>query len=88
MMMLRFTAPHVGEKILLVEFRKHGISRPTYLNWRGKCGGVSASEFKRINRLASVLMEGNISGGGGLEKLSCSITRNACETDILGSAAK
>jgi putative transposase len=28
--------------------RKHGISRATYFNWRGKYGGVSVSELKRM----------------------------------------
>ena len=28
--------------------RKHGISRPTYFNWRSKYGGVSVSELKRM----------------------------------------
>jgi putative transposase len=31
--------------------RKHGISRPTYFNWRDKYGGVSASELKRMKDL-------------------------------------
>jgi putative transposase len=31
--------------------RKHGISRPTYFNWRAKYGGVSASELKRMKDL-------------------------------------
>ncbi len=31
--------------------RKHGISRPTYFNWRAKYGGVGASELKRIKDL-------------------------------------
>jgi putative transposase len=31
--------------------RRHGISRPTYFNWRAKYGGVSASELKRIKDL-------------------------------------
>ena len=26
--------------------REHGISRPTYFNWRAKYGGVSVSELK------------------------------------------
>jgi len=33
--------------------RKHGISRPTYFNWRSKYGGVSASELKRVKDLES-----------------------------------
>ena len=31
--------------------RKHGISRPTYFNWRAKYGGVSVSELKRLKDL-------------------------------------
>jgi putative transposase len=31
--------------------RKHGISRPTYFNWRSKYGGVSVSELKRLKDL-------------------------------------
>jgi len=31
--------------------RKHGISRPTYFNWRSKYGGVSVSELKRMRDL-------------------------------------
>jgi putative transposase len=31
--------------------RKHGISRPTYFNWRAKYGGVGASELKRMKDL-------------------------------------
>ena len=33
--------------------RKHGISRPTYLNWRSKYGGVAVSELKRMKDLES-----------------------------------
>jgi len=31
--------------------RKHGISRPTYFDWRAKYGGAGASELKRIRDL-------------------------------------
>ena len=31
--------------------REHGISRPTYFNWRAKYGGVGASELKRMKDL-------------------------------------
>ena len=31
--------------------RKHGISRPTYFNWRAKYGGVGSSELKRVKEL-------------------------------------
>jgi len=33
--------------------RKHGISRPTYFNWRAKYGGVVVSELKRMKDLES-----------------------------------
>jgi len=28
--------------------RKHGMSRPTYFNWRAEYGDISASELKRM----------------------------------------
>lgn len=31
--------------------RKHGISRPTFYNWRKRYGGLEASELKRIKEL-------------------------------------
>lgn len=31
--------------------RKHGISQPTYYNWKSKYGGMSASELKRTKEL-------------------------------------
>ena len=31
--------------------RKHGISQPTYYNWKSKYGGLSASELKRIKEI-------------------------------------
>jgi len=31
--------------------RKHGISQPTYYNWKSKYGGMSASELKRIKEI-------------------------------------
>ncbi|MBT8037802.1 MAG: transposase [Verrucomicrobiae bacterium] len=31
--------------------RKHGISQPTYYNWKSKYGGLSISELKRIKEL-------------------------------------
>lgn len=31
--------------------RQHGISRATYFKWRGKYGGVSVSELKRLRDL-------------------------------------
>ncbi len=31
--------------------RKHGISQPTYYNWKSKYGGLSVAEPKRIKEL-------------------------------------
>ena len=31
--------------------RKHGISQPTYYNWKAKFGGMSVSEAKRLRTL-------------------------------------
>jgi putative transposase len=31
--------------------RKHGISRPTYFNWKSKYGGTSVPEFRRLREL-------------------------------------
>lgn len=31
--------------------RKHGISRPTYYQWKAKYGGASASELRRLKEL-------------------------------------
>src|SRR6218665_2349331 len=31
--------------------RKHGISQPTYYNWKSKYGGMSPSELKRVKEL-------------------------------------
>jgi len=28
--------------------RKHGISQPTYYNWKAKFGGMTVSEAKRL----------------------------------------
>ena len=36
--------------------RRHGISDATYYNWKGKYGGMSASELKRLKE-----MEGELS---------------------------
>ena len=33
--------------------RKHGISQPTYYNWKSKYGGMSVSELKRVKELES-----------------------------------
>ena len=31
--------------------RKHGISRPTYFNWKSKYGGTSVPELPRLKEL-------------------------------------
>jgi putative transposase len=31
--------------------REHGISKPTFYNWRQKFGGLDASELKRLKEL-------------------------------------
>ena len=31
--------------------RKHGISQPTYYNWKSKYGGMTVSEVKRLRAL-------------------------------------
>lgn len=31
--------------------RKHGISQPTYYNWKSKYGGLGVSKLKRIKEL-------------------------------------
>jgi putative transposase len=31
--------------------REHGISEPTFYNWRSKYGGLSVNELKRIKEL-------------------------------------
>jgi putative transposase len=31
--------------------RKHGISRPTYFNWKPKYGGASVPELRRLREL-------------------------------------
>jgi putative transposase len=31
--------------------REHGISEPTFYNWRSKYGGMSVNELKRIKEL-------------------------------------
>lgn len=31
--------------------RKHGISQPTYYNWKSRYGGLSIAELKRIKEL-------------------------------------
>jgi putative transposase len=31
--------------------RKHGISQPTFYNWKSKYGGLGVSELKRIKEL-------------------------------------
>ena len=35
--------------------RKHGISEPTYYNWKSKYGGMEASDLKRVKELEAEL---------------------------------
>ena len=35
--------------------RKHGISEPTYYNWKSKYGGMEASDLKRTKELEAEL---------------------------------
>jgi putative transposase len=35
--------------------RKHGISQPTYYNWKSKYGGLSVSDLKRTKELEAEL---------------------------------
>ena len=37
--------------------RKHGISEPTYYNWKSKYGGMSVSELKRMKEMESELSQ-------------------------------
>lgn len=39
-----------GKKVADV-CRQHGISQPTYYNWKSKYGGLGVSELKRIKEL-------------------------------------
>lgn len=43
-----------GKKVAEV-CRKHGISQPTYYNWKSKYGGLSVSELKRTKELEAEL---------------------------------
>ncbi len=35
--------------------REHGISEATYYNWKAKCGGLEASDLKRLKETESEL---------------------------------
>jgi putative transposase len=35
--------------------RKHGVSQPTYYNWKSKYGGLSVSDLKRTKELEAEL---------------------------------
>lgn len=52
--------------------RKHGISMPTYYNWKSKYGGLSVSELKRIKELEAEH-----------SKLKCMYADLAMENDAL-----
>ena len=43
-----------GKKVAEV-CREHGISQPTYYNWKSKYGGLSVSELKRTKELEAEL---------------------------------
>ena len=43
---------HTGMKVADV-CRKHGISQPTFYNWKSKYGGFGVSELKRIRELVA-----------------------------------
>ncbi len=40
-----------GGKSVEELMREHGMSRPTFYNWRKKYGGMEASELKRVKEL-------------------------------------
>lgn len=40
-----------GGKTVEELIRSHGISRPTFYNWRKRYGGMEASELKRVKEL-------------------------------------
>ena len=46
----------VGAKVK-DQCRKHGISDATSYNWRSKCGGVEASDLKRMKQLEGELSQ-------------------------------
>ena len=37
--------------------RTHGISGATFYKWRSKCGGLEASELKRVKELEQQLLD-------------------------------
>jgi len=37
--------------------RKHGVSEPTYYNWKSKYGGMQASDLKRMRELEAELSQ-------------------------------
>ena len=37
--------------------RKHGVSEPTYYNWKSKYGGMQASDLKRMRELETELSQ-------------------------------
>ena len=37
--------------------RKHGISQATYYAWKSKCGGLEASDLKRLKEMERQLSE-------------------------------
>jgi putative transposase len=37
--------------------RKHGVSEPTYYNWKSKYGGMQASDLRRMRELETELSQ-------------------------------
>ena len=37
--------------------RKHGVSEPTYYNWKSKYGGMQASDLRRLRELETELSQ-------------------------------
>ena len=37
--------------------RKHGVSSATYYKWKSKCGGLEASDLRRVKELESELAQ-------------------------------
>ncbi len=47
------SAQEEGKKVSEI-CRAHGISEPTFYNWKSKYGGMTLSELKRMKELESV----------------------------------
>ena len=55
--------------------RNHGISEPTFYNWKSKYGGLEVSEAKRLKGLESE--------NAKLKKLADTMLDNAASKDLL-----